>query len=69
MKYGVRNALNATVVHVKEGDIMSQVECRLDAEGNLSAVLSTDSVKDLNLKEGDSIKLLVKAIHVIPVKE
>lgn len=69
MKYGVRNALNATVVRVKEGDVMSQIDCRLDATGNLSSVLSTDSVKELGLKEGDTIKLLVKAIHVIPVKE
>ncbi len=69
MKYGVRNALSATVTGVKQGDIMSQIECHLDAPGDISSVLTTDSVKELNLKEGDKIKLLVKAIHVVPVKE
>ena len=69
MKYGVRNSLTASVTSVKKGDIMSQVECRLEGPGSLSSVLTTDSLEDLKLKEGDRVVLLVKAIHVIPVKE
>ena len=69
MKYGVRNNLKATVTAVKEGDIMSQISCKLTEAGTLSSVLTTDSVKEMNLKPGDQIMLLVKAIHVIPVKE
>mgnify|MGYP003621604684 CR=1 FL=1 len=69
MKYGVRNSLTASVTSVKKGDIMSQVECRLEGAGTLSSVLTTDSLEDLKLKEGDRVVLLVKAIHVIPVKE
>ena len=69
MKYGVRNSLTASVTSVKKGDIMSQVECRLEGTGSLSSVLTTDSLEDMKLKEGDRVVLLVKAIHVIPVKE
>lgn len=69
MKYGARNTLKATVTKVKTGDIMSQVECKLTDPGMLASILSTDSVRDLDIKEGDQIVLLVKAIHVIPVKE
>lgn len=69
MKYGVKNALHATVTRVKEGDIMAQLDCRIESPVNISSVLTTDSVKELGLKEGDRIMLLVKAIHVIPVKE
>ena len=69
MKYGVRNSLTASVTSVKKGDIMSQVECRLEETGTLSSVLTTDSLEDMKLKEGDRVVLLVKAIHVIPVKE
>ena len=69
MKYGVRNALKATVNSVKKGDVMSQVTCKITDPGTLSSILSTESVQDLDLKEGDEILLLVKAIHVIPVKE
>lgn len=69
MKFGVRNSLKATVTKVKEGDIMSQVECKLTEAGALASILSTDSVREMNIKEGDQLILLVKAIHVIPVKE
>ena len=69
MKYGVRNSLKATVVKMKPGEVMSQIECKLNEAGSLTSVLTTDSVHELNLKEGDQVLLLVKAIHVIPVKE
>ncbi len=69
MKYGVRNVLSATVSKVKEGDIMSQIECQLDARGAISSVLSTDSLRELALRPGDEVLLLIKAIHVIPAKE
>lgn len=69
MKYGVRNHLKATVTKVKKGEIMAQMECKLNEPGVLTSVLTSDSVADLNLKEGDEVMLLIKAIHVIPVKE
>lgn len=69
MKYGTRNVLQATVKTVKTGDIMSQLECTITAPAEIQSVLTTDSVKELNLKEGDKIVLLVKAVHVIPAKE
>ena len=69
MKYGVRNNLKATVTKVKKGEIMSQMECKLDEAAVLTSVLTSDSVNDLNLKEGDKVVILIKAIHVIPAKE
>lgn len=69
MKYGVRNNLKATVTKVKKGDIMSQLECKLTEGALLTSVLTTDSAEDLNLKEGDQVVILIKAIHVIPAKE
>jgi molybdate transport system regulatory protein len=35
----------------------------------MASVLTTESVDDLGLKAGDSVRLIVKAIHVLPVKE
>ena len=69
MKYGVRNSLKATVTKVKLGDVMSQLECKLSDPGVITSVLTTDSVNEMDLKEGDQILLLVKAIHVIPARE
>lgn len=69
MKHGVRNALKATVTDVKTGDIMSQIKCQVKADGTISSILSTESLHDLDIKKGDEVLLLIKAIHVIPAKD
>ncbi|NLV67724.1 MAG: TOBE domain-containing protein [Spirochaetes bacterium] len=69
MKYGTQNNIVAKVKQIKNGDIMSQVKFDVTTPHEMSSVLTTDSVKALNLKEGDSVQLIIKAIHVLPVKE
>lgn len=69
MKYGVRNALKAVVTTVKEGDVMSQLTCQLAEPGAITSVLTTDSLREMKVREGDRVLLLVKAVHVIPAKE
>ncbi len=69
MQYGVRNDIKATIKTVKQSEIMSQIECTVDEAGTLTSIISTDSVKEMDLKPGDKIRLLIKAIHVIPAKE
>lgn len=69
MKYGAQNRITAKVTAVKTGDIMSQVKFDVVAPHEMASVLTTDSVHDLDLKVGDTVQLIVKAIHVLPVKE
>jgi len=68
MKYGARNRIQAKVTKVKRGDIMSQVEFDVIGKAAMASVLTTDSLKDLRLKKGDKVQLVVKAIHVLVVK-
>jgi molybdopterin-binding protein len=35
----------------------------------MASVLTTESVKELKLKTGEEVELIVKAVHVLPVKE
>jgi molybdate transport system regulatory protein len=35
----------------------------------MASVLTTESVEDMKLKPGDTVQLIIKAIHVLPVKE
>jgi molybdate transport system regulatory protein len=35
----------------------------------MASVITTESVNDLGLKVGDQVQLIVKAIHVLPVKQ
>lgn len=69
MKYGARNAISATVKEVKVGAVMSQIDLK-DIEANaMSSVMTIDSLKELDLKEGDRVKVIVKAVNVLIVKE
>ncbi|ACI20869.1 TOBE domain-containing protein [Thermodesulfovibrio yellowstonii] len=69
MKYGARNAINAKVKSVKKGDVMSLVKYEILVPAEMASVLTTESCEELNLQPGDNVKLIIKAIHVLPVKE
>ncbi|MBN1296721.1 TOBE domain-containing protein [bacterium] len=69
MKYGARNAFSATVRSVKKGDVMSLVKFDINTPGTMASVLTTESLEELDLKPGEKVLLVVKAIHVLPVKE
>lgn len=69
MKYGARNKLGAKVKSIKSDEIMSLVKFDITHPAEMASVLTTESVKELDLKNGDEIQLIIKAIHVLPVKE
>jgi molybdopterin-binding protein len=69
MKYGARNKIRAKVQSVKKGDVMSLVKYEVSKPAEMASVLTTESVEDLNLKVGDEVLLIIKAVHVLPTKE
>jgi molybdopterin-binding protein len=69
MRYGARNHIQATVKGIKNGTVMSQVDLEVKGPVQMSSVLTQDSVKELELKPGDKVHVIVKAIHVLLVKE
>ena len=69
MKYGARNRIRSKVKSIKKGDVMSLVKFDVTIPHGMSSVLTTESVEHLQLEPGDEIELVIKAIHVLPVKE
>ena len=69
MKYGARNEVVARVRSVVSGDVMSLVKFDVTSPCEMASVLTTESLEHLKLSPGDQVKLIVKAIHVLPVKE
>jgi molybdopterin-binding protein len=68
MKYGARNQLHGKVRKIKRGDVMCQV--RLDVEpGQMNSVMTMESLEDLGIQEGDQVRIVVKAINVLLVRE
>jgi molybdate transport system regulatory protein len=69
VQYGARNKVRAKVKSIKSGDIMSLVKFEVDSPANMASVLTSESVQEMGLKEGDQVQLVIKAIHVLPVKD
>jgi molybdopterin-binding protein len=69
MKYGARNAIRGTVKSIKNGAVMSLVKFDVLDPCEMASVLTVESVEELDLKVGDEVLLVIKAIHVLPVKE
>ena len=69
MKSGARNSIQGKVTSVKSDEIMSLVKFEVTTPHEMASVLTTESVKDMNLKAGDKVTLVIKAIHVLPLKE
>ena len=67
-QYGARNQINATVTSIKSEEVMSLVKFEVSAPAQMASVLTTESVEALDLKEGDEVQLVIKAVHVLPVK-
>ena len=69
MQYGARNDIVGEVVELKSGDMMAQAKVKINGEFNLSSVMTTDSLAALGIEEGDKVRVLVKAVNVLLVKD
>jgi len=68
MNYGARNKIHAKVTAIKSDEIMSLVKLTVTSPHEMASVLTTESVKEMGLKAGDEVELIIKAINVLPVK-
>jgi molybdopterin-binding protein len=69
MKYGARNQLVGKVKGIKKGGLMCDVRLDIPAGSSMSSVMTIDSLKELGLKKGDKVRVVVKAVNVLLVKE
>ena len=69
MKYGAKNQLSGIVKEIKRGTVMGQVNLEIAKATSMSSVLTLDALDDLGVKEGEEVKVIVKAVNVLIVKE
>ena len=69
MKYGARNQIIGKVSEIKKGTVMCQVKLQIPAKASMQSVMTLDSLKELGIKKGDTVKVIVKAVNVLVVKE
>ncbi|NNG82196.1 MULTISPECIES: TOBE domain-containing protein [Acinetobacter Taxon 24D] len=59
----VRNQFKGVIQEVLEGDVVSEVNVETKA-GLFTSIISTRSVKDLDLKVGSEVVVLIKSTEV-----
>jgi molybdopterin-binding protein len=69
MKYGARNQIIGKVTEIKKGTLMCEVKLDIPASSHMASVMTLESLDDLGLKLGDSVRVVVKAVNVLLVKE
>jgi molybdopterin-binding protein len=69
MKYGARNNIVGKVAEIKKGSLMCQVKVSVDGPINITSVMTQDTLAELGVKNGDSVRVLVKAVNVLLVRE
>jgi molybdopterin-binding protein len=69
MKYGARNQIVGRISKIKKGDVMCQVTLDIPAPAVMNSVMTVESLADLGIKEGDEVRVVVKAINVLLVRE
>ena len=70
MKHGARNDIVGEIIEVShDGGIMGKATVKVSGEFQLSSVMTKESIESLDLKEGDKVRVLVKAVNVLLVKD
>jgi molybdopterin-binding protein len=69
MKTGARNQLIGEVIEINRGTVMSLTKIKIPAESIMASVMTLESLDDLGIKEGDKVRVVVKAVNVLLIKE
>ena len=69
MKIGARNRLEGKVTEIKRGTIMCQVKVKIAGGALMESVMTIDSLEELDIKKGDKVRVAVKAVNVMLIKD
>jgi molybdopterin-binding protein len=69
MEIGARNRIEGEVVEIKRGTVMCQAKVRIAGGAHLESVMTIDSADEMKLKVGDKVRVAVKAVSVLLLKD
>lgn len=69
MKLSTRNVIKGNVLDVKEGMVMAKVRVDIGGGNVITSLISTEAVKELGVKQGENIHVLIKATSVMLAKD
>ena len=69
MRIGARNRLEGEVTEIKRGAVMCQVKVKIVGGAVMESVMTLDSLDELGIKVGDKVRVAVKAVNVMLIKD
>lgn len=69
MKLSTRNIIKGKVKQVQEGMVISNVKVDIGGGNTLTSTITVEAVKELGIKVGDEVSVLIKASSVMLAKE
>ena len=68
MEISARNGLKGKVEDIKLGEVMASIKIAVDEPGIITAIITRESAEELDLKEGDEVKAIIKSTEVMVAK-
>ena len=65
MEISARNGLTGKVEDVKLGEVMASIKIEVKDPNVITALISKESAKGLDLKDGDDVTAIIKSTEVI----
>lgn len=69
MEISARNKMNRKITDIKTGGVMASVKIQVEEPGEITALITKESVEKLGLKEGDDATAIIKSTEIIVGKE
>ena len=69
MKISARNLIKGTVEGVEEGAVMANVKVKIEAPDTITAIITKEAVKELDIKKGEKVVAIIKSTEVMVAKE
>jgi len=69
MKTSARNLIKGTIKSVKTSEVAAVLKVEIDTPTVITSLITEESVRDLNLKPGDRVEVMIKSTSVMIVKE
>lgn len=68
MKVGARNRIVGRITSVTKGKLMCLVKMEIPARSRMASVMTLESLKELGVKKGDQVEVVVKAVNVLLIR-
>ncbi len=69
MNISARNQLKGNITAIKPGVVTAKVTIDIGGGNSISAVITTDSVEEMDLKPGDAVVAIIKSTEVMIGRE